>query len=57
MRKSLEECSLGWIPNTLQLGGILVTPDLLVSSREHGYLESARQEMRFSADGNLISPW
>ncbi|MFZ5633079.1 MAG: DUF2088 domain-containing protein [Bacillota bacterium] len=57
LKKSLEECSLGWIPNTLHLNEILVTPDLLASCRENGYSEVERQALRFDADGNMVSPW
>ncbi len=57
LKKSLEECSLGWIPNTLHLKEILVTPGLLASCRENGYLEVGRQFMEFDGEGNLLFPW
>ncbi|MDN5347188.1 MAG: hypothetical protein PWP65_752 [Clostridia bacterium] len=57
LKKRLEDCSLGWIRNTLHLGEILVSADLVKACREAGYSETKTLPLNFGPDGNLITPW
>ncbi|MEW6273628.1 MAG: DUF2088 domain-containing protein [Bacillota bacterium] len=57
LKKTLPECSVAWIKNTLHLQELLVTPELAEPCRNAGYEPGKEVELAFDADGNLVPCW
>ena len=53
----VSECTIAWIRNTLELGELMVSENLLDEMRRSPEIEilSEPEEMEFDSDGNLIS--